>query len=128
MFHCFSACSRLTPIFSLLAQFFTAFNLNFNITVFIFGNGYRKKTKRIDQIVNFLVGQAKLAIYKTRKNRVQREGSDDVLSMFKILVKCRLKVDYEFYKLLKDLGKFEELWCVNEMLCELEGVNLQINF
>ncbi|MGH0176011.1 UNVERIFIED_CONTAM: hypothetical protein FKN15_071632 [Acipenser sinensis] len=80
-------------ILSSAAQFFTAFNLNFNITVFIFGNGYRKKTKRIDQIVNFLVGQAKLAIYKSRKNRVEGKGSEDVLSMFKILVKFDVTLD-----------------------------------
>lgn len=63
--HCFSEFGRLSVLFFLLSQMFCLFGETFSQ---ILGFRYRRKQKAKYQLLNFLRGQAKLAIYVTRRN------------------------------------------------------------
>jgi len=74
IFHCFLECSRLTNLFSILKLMFLNFGeiigvfgelmfLNFSTQSFILGPRYRAAQRSKCQLLNFLIGQAKRAIY-----------------------------------------------------------------
>lgn len=69
-------------------------------TAFIFGVGYDKKNAKQQQLLNFVTGQAKLSIYKSRRN----QKVSQVISMFKSLVKVRVRVDYSFFSLMDNVN------------------------
>ena len=48
----------------------------FSYVSFIFGPHYCALRKAVHQLINFLSDTAKLAIWKTRKNRVRGQGSE----------------------------------------------------
>ena len=60
-------------------------------------------------LLNFLFAQAKLSI---RRNRVKGGGITDPLLLLKGIVSVRLRVEFEFYKVLKSMEMFQEIWCV----------------
>jgi hypothetical protein len=62
--------------------------------VFIGGAGYDKKDSKKWCLLNYVVGQAKMAIYKTRKNQVEGEAGLGLREMFCVLVKARIKIDH----------------------------------
>ena len=66
---------------------------------FILGAGYKRDNAKKWQILNFAVGQAKLAIYKTRKNKMLDLSGVELMPMFKALVKARIRVDFGFMDL-----------------------------
>lgn len=63
----------------------------------------------ICQLLNFVVGQAKLAMYISRKNKIEQKSSDDVIVCFLSLIKSRVLIDFQFYKTMKDLPTFEQI-------------------
>ncbi len=65
---------------------------------FILGAGYNQKQKVKWQLLNFLFGQAKLVIYKTRKNRMENRRGQEITSLFKAFVKSRIVVEFKYYK------------------------------
>jgi len=62
IFHAFMYCERLKPLFDILRKFFDSFDEVFSMKVFICGFKYVKKFRHKCQLLNFLVGQAKMAI------------------------------------------------------------------
>ena len=77
VYHMFTECKRLTEFFSLLTLVFSLFNVVFTERIFIMGAVYKKAQKDKWQLLNYLSGEAKMAIYITRKNRVEnREGQE----------------------------------------------------
>lgn len=67
VFHCFMECTRLNSLFQVLNQLFLDFGEKFTLAAFILGAGYNQKHKVKWQLINFLVGEAKLAIYIKEK-------------------------------------------------------------
>ncbi len=68
--------------------------------------------------MNFVIGQAKLAIYMSRKNKIEMGSDQDINAMFLATVKSRILIDFHFYSSMDDLITFEMKWC--EMrLCAL---------
>jgi len=118
VFHAFMECSRLNPLFDVLRSLFDAFNETFSKEIFVLGAKYVQK-RRIDcQLVNFILGQAKLAIYSSRKKIEQRPGHN-VTVFFSTLVKSRVLIDFNFYKSMDDLISFELKWCSKGALCSI---------
>ena len=65
--------------------------------------------------MNFLSGSAKLAIWLTRRNRVQSIGSVEPVLVLKGLLKARLRVEHAYYQMMDDmLEGFYALWGVKE--------------
>lgn len=65
-------------------------------------------------------GTAKLAIWKSRKNKLSGQGSPDVLKIFKGLVAARLRIVHAYYKMIKCVESFMCIWGINEVLCTVD--------
>jgi hypothetical protein len=117
VFHAFMHCFRLEPLFMRLKELFCRFDETFCIETFILGFKYFQKKRFICQLLNFILGQAKMAIYISRKNRVEQKCSDDVNVCFLSLIKSRVFIDFRYYKTMRDLSTFELIWCGHGALC-----------
>jgi hypothetical protein len=84
---------------------------------FIFGPKYTVERKNVLVLLNFVFGNAKLAIWKTRKNKISGHGAVNPIFMFLGLVGSRLRVEYTYYKLVGRLQLFMEIWGINHALC-----------
>ena len=60
--------------------------------------------------MNFLFGQAKLAIWKTRKSRRSVVGSLDAKAVLLGLVTARLRIEFSYCKLVGKMGEFVDVW------------------
>ncbi len=58
---------RLKPLFSILENVFISFSELFSMRIFIFGFKFVRSRMFICQLLNFVLGQAKLAIYIAEK-------------------------------------------------------------
>lgn len=87
--------------------------------IFIFGFKFVRFNRLTCQLLNFVLGQAKLAIYINRKNKVERLSGEDVVVMLLNLVKSQVLIDFCFYKSTKDLTTFDMKWCGNGALCSV---------
>lgn len=78
VFPAFMECDRLKPLFSMLENVFISFNELDSMRIFIFGFKFTQGKRCTCQLLNFVLGQAKLAIYMSMKNKVERcSGEDD---------------------------------------------------
>lgn len=119
VFHAYSDCERLVPLFQLLSNLLQSLGVLFTRLMFIFGVPYRQKHSNVCVLINFLLGQAKLAVLKSRKNRLAGLGLTEVVRLFRVLVVSRLKVDFAYFKLVSDLQGFQVKWCVGEAVCSV---------
>lgn len=70
VFHCFWECGRLTKLFVLLRAVFRESHC------FLLGVRSSRQTKRRAELLNFLLGQAKMAVYMSRRRQVEGRGSN----------------------------------------------------
>ncbi len=117
IFHCFLECVRLQVLFNLLDLLCGKCGEQFTPVGFILGAGYNQKQKVKWQLLNFLFRQAKLVIYKTRKNRMENRRGLKITSLFKAFVKSRIVVEFKYYKAMKDMETFRLQWCYNSIFC-----------
>ncbi len=61
----------------------------------VFGAKYVKRKRYDCQLHNFILGQAKLAVYTSRKNKIEQKSGQDVV-LFSSLVKARVLIDLHF--------------------------------
>lgn len=101
VFHAFLKCVRLGPLFLVLSGLFSCCEEFFSTEVFILGVKYSRNKKYICQLLNFLLGEAKLAIYSSRKNEIEKKSCQSVTQCFFALVKSRVLIDFVFIKLWK---------------------------
>ncbi len=88
------------------------------------GFKYSQSKKYICQLLNFIIGQAKMAIYVSRRNKLEEKPCQNIIEIFLILVKSRVLIDYKFYKDMNDLFTFEKIWCCNGVLCMISENDL----
>lgn len=79
-------------LFTLLTNVFNLFGETFSITSFIYGAGYKKRNHKKWQLLNFVSGEAKLAIHVTRKNKVEDKPGQEAATAFCCSVRCRLRL------------------------------------
>ncbi len=80
-------------------------------------------------MLNFLSGSAKLAIWLTRKNRVQNVGSVDPVPVLEGLLKARIRVEHAYYRMTDNMLAFRQIWAVGGVLCSVgEDEELIVNF
>lgn len=78
----------------------------FNQELFIFGPNYSTKYKSKVVLLNFLFGAAKLAIWCTRRNKVEGRESVDIVLMIRGFIKKRLMMEYAYFSLINDVNSF----------------------
>ncbi len=108
-------------------EWFRGFGETFSESVFIGSVNYRMSKKIILGLLNYVLGTAKLSIWKTRKNKRLGIGGMDPVKMLKGLIANRLKIEFAYYVLVGDLITFREMWCVGEMLCCIYDEQLVLN-
>lgn len=119
VFHMFLECKRLSPLFMLLENVFKKCGVYWSDIAFIFGAGYTKKESSKWNLLNFLIGQAKLSIYVDRKNKVNGGQGERVDKIFILLVKSRVKAEFMFFSMMNNLIDFVLLWCFNNVVCSV---------
>lgn len=119
VFHAFMDCVRLKPLFAFLQMLFQYLNELFSVETFILGFRYVQKNRVKCQLINFLLGQAKLAIYVSRRNKIEQNLDVNLVLFFSKLIRSRILIDFHFYKTMGDLEEFEQRWCLSNMLCEV---------
>lgn len=100
VFHCYLECVRLVPQqgrFSPSKYSFLVFK-------------YKKSAKHKCQLLNLILGQTKMAIYVSRKKKMDDSVDIDVKILLTRMVKARLMVDFNYYKEMKDLDQFTMIW------------------
>lgn len=125
--HLFVECSRLVRLFSRLQAWYQGLGELFSFRLFIYGPNYSQKNKNVHTLINFLSGLAKLAIWKSRKNRVRGAGSEDASLMLTGLLTARLRGEFGFYKLTNKTELFVTFWALKDVLCSVRGDALFLN-
>ena len=115
-------------MFTLLRSIFRRFGQEFFLATFIYGPQYTVANRDVHILLNFISGQAKLAIWLSRKNKIKGEGSDNIVLIMTGLIKTRIKVEFEYSKLTDNLEKFMNEWCVKDALTSVTGHCLTFNF
>jgi len=111
----------LKPLFELLKGIFSDFGEIFNIKVFIYGFKDSKTKRKMGSLLNFIVGQVKMSIYASRKQKIEHGNECNIVSVFKGLVKARIKHDFSFYLHMNNLWVFEKIWTYGDVLCKVEN-------
>ncbi len=91
----------------------------FTKEMFILGYRYSQKYRQKCQLFNFVLGQAKMAIYISRRNKVDGSLDCDASTLFVRMIKARLKVDFDFYKSTNNVEEFILIWCYKDVLCSI---------
>jgi len=117
IFHAFLNCYRLKPLFSVLKDVFRKCNEVFSQEIFILGCKYVLKKKFVCQLLNFVVGQAKMAIYLSRRKKIEQDVVQNIVVLFFNLVQSGILIDFYYYKCIGDLFSFENIWSCNDALC-----------
>ena len=125
IFHIFIECPRLAPLFMILSHVLRGLGLVFTHCGFIFGFSISYRCKNECLLANYLSSEAKLAIYLSRKHRMQNTDNtdDDVVHLYKAFVTSRLHLEFQ----LSDFTVFSQKWFVKESLCELVDGVLTVN-
>lgn len=121
IFHCFYECHRLSALFLFLQTVFISFKESFNKQVFICGFRYTRQQKHKSQLLSFVLGQVKMAVYITRKRKVEEDLHIEPVPVCTGLIKSRLLIDFNFYRTTGDLDSFKDLWCWQNALCSIEA-------
>lgn len=120
VFHCFSVCVRLRPLFAFLGRLFRSMGETFSKKVFILGFPYSCRQRAKSQLINFVLGQAKMAIYLSRKTMVERGDAQDTVAMVRGMIKARVMVEFRYYKAMRTLEVFKSVWGHRGAVCSVE--------
>ncbi|KAK0155415.1 Transposon TX1 uncharacterized protein [Merluccius polli] len=118
VFHCYTECARLTPLFTLLKSLFRAAGEEFSVQVFILGFKYRKAAESKCKLLNFILGQAKMAVHVSRKRKEEDMLDVDVSLLFCRMVKARVHIDFKYYSQMQDMDQFIKTWTHSNTLVE----------
>uniref|UniRef100_A0A8P4KAC5 Reverse transcriptase domain-containing protein n=1 Tax=Dicentrarchus labrax TaxID=13489 RepID=A0A8P4KAC5_DICLA len=125
IFHVFTECRRLADIFNVLTRVFNLFGVIFTAPVFICGVGFKKTEKVKCRLLNFLIGEAKMSIYLTRRDRLQGGPTLDPVTLWRYNVKARLRLEFCFHRVTGNTDVFEQQWAHEELLCRVTGGELK---
>ncbi|XDV25251.1 hypothetical protein PO909_029197 [Leuciscus waleckii] len=121
VFHLFFNCVRLQHLFIKMEEWCQTLGEVFTPEMFIYGPKYSKNKRESHVLLNYLFGQAKMAIWLTRKSKLSDKGSTDVFLVLKGLIKSRINIEYSYYKLINDLESFKYRWEVKQCICEVDS-------
>ena len=119
VFHVFTECPRLARFFSFLTLVFSLFNVFFTEKVFIFGAGYKKTNSEKWQLINYLLGEAKMAVYISRRNKVEEREGHNAHTVFLCNIRARVWLEFQFYRTIEDVDAFKQRWCYGGFICSV---------
>ncbi len=119
VFHCNLESIRLIPLFDLLRRVFFRCEEEYTQRTFILVAGYNQKQKIKWQLINLLVGQAKLAILTTRRNKIENVHAQEILPVLKAFVRSRIIIDFRYYRTMNDVETFLQQWCYRVAVCNV---------
>ena len=119
VFHCFMDCGRLDSLFQLLQRIFTMLAYTFSMERFILGYPYLQKKRLKCQLINFILGQAKMVIYLSRRNKLENSLDVGSVTLLVRMVKARLHGDFSFYRTTNNVEEFFNIWSLNNVLCSV---------
>ncbi|XP_015258051.1 PREDICTED: uncharacterized protein LOC107103050 [Cyprinodon variegatus] len=119
VFHVFMDCVQLTGFFNFLMNVFSLFSVVFTHSLFINGVHYNRATAFKSRILNYLISEAKMAIYLTRRDKLQEGPQLDAVALWKCNIKARLRLEFCFHRATGDLKGFIQLWGFNNVLCTI---------
>ena len=111
--------------FYVLTRVFNLFGVIFTAPVFICGVGFKKTEKAKCRLQNVLIGEAKMSIYLTRRDRLQGGPTLDPVILWKYNVKARLRLEFCFHRITGNIDVFEQQWAHEELLCWVTGGELK---
>jgi len=79
------------------------------------------------RLLNHLVGKAKLAVYTSRKNRVEGGAGQEALPIFTSRIRARIRLDFKFFNSTNNTQGFCEKWCYNRVVCHVAEGELLLN-
>ena len=123
--HCYLDCHRLRVLYHILKTVFLNCGEVWSESAFIFDDGYDKENSKNWCLLNFVVGQAKMAVYRSRKNQVEGEAGLGLAEMFG--VQARVRVDFRYHSLMGTMEEFRDLWCFTSAVCTVQEGKLFFN-
>ncbi|KAI3351124.1 hypothetical protein L3Q82_005602 [Scortum barcoo] len=81
-------------------------------------------TGRLSVLALTGTGQAKMAVYLSRRRKVEEDVNIDVVPVFVNMVKSRLLIEFNFYRAAQDLQSFQQMWGYEGALCSVSEGNL----
>ncbi len=60
-----------------------------------------------------------MAIYISRRNKVDGSLDCDASTLFVRMIRARLKVDFDFYKSKNNVEEFIFIWCYKDVMCSI---------
>ena len=106
VFHSFSEYTLLIPLFSMLNCLFKKAGEVFSLRTFILSFRYKKTQKDKCQMMNFILGQSKMAVYVSRKRKVEDSVDSDIVLLLSRMIKARILIDFNCYREMQDLDHF----------------------
>ncbi|KAL6484037.1 hypothetical protein MHYP_G00089100 [Metynnis hypsauchen] len=124
--HLFLHCVRLTGLLNLLKAWCCDLGILWTDSLYVFGPKYVAAYREKLCLLNFLIGQGKLAVWLTRKNKLQGSGTLDPELLLRAAVRIRLRIEYADFKTTHNLPAFHRVWGQGGVLCgtDEEGVLL----
>lgn len=114
--HCFTFC------LAFFDSWFGKWGEVFSLWVFIFGFN-RKTQKHKCQLLNFILGQSKMAAEEgTRK--VEDSLDCDAVLLLGRTIKARVMIDFNYYCQVYDLEPFLLTWTLDDVLCAVPEHNI----
>ncbi len=108
------------PLFEILGGWCQTLEV-FTLELYIYGPKYKRSKREIYQLLNFNFGQAKLAVWLSRKSKIGGMGQTDVVLIYEGLMKSRLRIEFEYYRLNENIEEFKFNWAINNYLrCRLQ--------
>ncbi|KAL6469061.1 hypothetical protein MHYP_G00225850 [Metynnis hypsauchen] len=108
--HLFLHCIRLTGLLNLLKAWCCDLGILLTDSLYVFGPKYVAAYREKLCLLNFLIGQGKLAVWLTRKNKLQRSGTLDPELMLRAAVRISLRIEYAYFKTTHNLPAFQRVW------------------
>ncbi len=115
----FMKCERLRSLFCFIGSFIFCCWWNVYNDRVHFRFKYCKNKKRKGLLLNFILGQAKMAMLY-RRHKILYDKNGQVELVFNGLIKASVWHDFILYLSMKEVGKFEDIWSVEDLLCWVE--------
>ena len=87
--------------------------------LFFLGFRYTRHQKHKCRLLNFVVGQAKVAVYVSRRKKVEEDFTVEPVIVCVNIMKSRILIHFNFQKATVDLDSFEPVWCLSHVFCFL---------
>lgn len=117
--HLFVKCSRLTGFVNFVKDCCVKLGQTFTWDLFIFGPKYSVANRDCAVFFNFLFGHAKMAVWLSRRNKMEGSGITEPVTLMKMSLSTQLKIEFSYYKIIGDLDSFTKVRALEECICKV---------